>query len=71
MHVVFDIFSNLQKKHGDLITLKIFGQTIIVVCGYDTIKEVLEKHGEITASHPVDFGFTEYFELTGNREGRK
>ncbi|XP_062603835.1 cytochrome P450 2B9-like [Saccostrea cucullata] len=58
-------YSDLQKKHGDLITLKVFGQTIIVVCGYDTIKEVLVKHGESTSAHPATFGFSEYFELTG------
>ncbi|XP_056000469.1 cytochrome P450 2B9-like [Ostrea edulis] len=58
-------FLELQKKHGDLFTLKIFGQTIIVVCGHDTIKEVMVKNGEITSGHPVAFGFTEYFELSG------
>ncbi|XP_062580858.1 cytochrome P450 2B9-like [Saccostrea cucullata] len=56
---------DLQKKHGDLITLKVFGQTIIVVCGYNTIKEVLVKHGESTSAHTTSFGFSEYFELSG------
>jgi hypothetical protein len=54
-----------------LVTLKIFGQTIIVACGYDTIEEMLVKHGEVTSGHPVDFGYTEYLELSGNREERK
>ncbi|XP_062602461.1 cytochrome P450 2B9-like [Saccostrea cucullata] len=56
---------DLQKKHGDLITLKVVGQTIIVVCGYDTIKEVLVKHDESTSAHTASFGFSEYFELSG------
>ncbi|XP_056006883.1 cytochrome P450 2B1-like [Ostrea edulis] len=58
-------FLELQKKHGDMFTLKVFGQTVIVVCGYDTIKEVMVKNGEITSGHPIAFGFTEYFELSG------
>jgi hypothetical protein len=49
-----------------LITLKIFGQTIIVACGYDTIKEVLVKHGEVTSGHPVAFTLKEFNELSGN-----
>ncbi|XP_056000461.1 cytochrome P450 2B1-like [Ostrea edulis] len=58
-------FLKLQKKHGDLFTLNLFGRTIIVACGYDTLKELLVKNGEKTTGHPVSFGLTEYFELSG------
>jgi hypothetical protein len=42
-----------------------------VACGYDTIEEMLVKHGEVTSGHPVDFGYTEHLELSGNRNERK
>jgi hypothetical protein len=60
-------FSNLQKEHGDLITLKIFGKTVIVVCGYDTIKEVMVKNGETTVNHPETFVLKEFFKNSGKK----
>jgi hypothetical protein len=62
------ISSKLQKKHGDLFTLKISGRMIIVVCGYETIKEVLVKNGEVSSGRPAHFTAKEYFELSGNIE---
>lgn len=58
-------FRELWRKHGDLITLQTFGQTMIVVCGHKTLTEVLEKNGENTYEHPFVFGFREYFECSG------
>lgn len=58
-------FRELWRKHGDLITLVTFGQTMIVVCGHKTLTEVLEKNGENTYEHPFVFGFKEYFECSG------
>lgn len=58
-------FRELWRKHGDLITLETFGQTMIVVCGHKTLTEVLEKNGENTYEHPFVFGFKEYFECSG------
>ncbi|XP_062604818.1 cytochrome P450 2B2-like isoform X2 [Saccostrea cucullata] len=56
---------NLWQKHGDLFTLKVFGQTIIVACGHQTLHEMLEKHGEYCCEHPCVYGYTEYFESSG------
>lgn len=58
-------YLELWRKHGDLITLETFGQTMIVVCGHKTLTEVLEKNGEYTYEHPFVFGFREYFECSG------
>lgn len=59
------VLLELRRKHGDLVTLNIFGQKVIVVCGHQTLTEVLERKADFTVEHPVVFGYTEYFESSG------
>ncbi|XP_061195316.1 cytochrome P450 2U1-like isoform X2 [Saccostrea echinata] len=42
-----------------------FGQTIIVVCGHQTLDEILVKSGKHSSEHPVVYGYTENFESSG------
>lgn len=53
---------DLWRKHGDLITLTLFGQKLILVCGHRTLSEVLEKNADFTVEHPTVFESTEFFE---------
>lgn len=65
--ILFVNSRELRRKHGDLVTLNIFGQKVIVVCGHQTLTEVLERKAYFTVEHPVVFGYTEYFESSGTQ----
>lgn len=67
LRIIFVDSRELRRKHGDLVTLNIFGKKIIVVCGHQTLTEVLERKADFTAEHPVVFGYTEYFESSGTQ----
>jgi len=73
-------YTEMSKKHGDILYLQVFGQVIVVLCSLSAVKDLLEKRGEICSDRPtlpmhrimeVDWllSVTEYGERW--REGRK
>ena len=50
-------FRNLRKQYGDLYTLTFGQRNIVVVNGYDTLREVFVKHGDKTADRPSNYSF--------------
>ncbi|XP_061164976.1 cytochrome P450 2B9-like [Saccostrea echinata] len=59
------IVLKLWQKHGDLFTLKIFGKTLVVACGYQTLSDLLEKNGESSREHPPGYNYNEIWQRTG------
>ena len=43
---VFSVFKNFREKYGDLVSIYVGSQLIIIVNGYDTIKDALIKKGK-------------------------
>lgn len=43
---------NLRKKYGDIYTVMIFHKPMIIVHGYENIRELLLKHGDIFSDRP-------------------
>nr|XP_011435294.1 cytochrome P450 2C50 isoform X1 [Crassostrea gigas] len=44
---------NLRKKYGDIYTIMTFHKPMIAVHGYDNIRELLVKHGDIFSDRPL------------------
>ncbi|RUS89046.1 hypothetical protein EGW08_003217 [Elysia chlorotica] len=51
---VLENFDWMRKKAGDIFSLNILGQHLVVVHGYENIREVLVTHAEVTLDRPVD-----------------
>lgn len=49
-----DNFTWMRKKTGDIFSLNLAGQHLIVVNGLDNMREILIKHAELTSDRPVD-----------------
>ena len=43
---VFSVFKNFREKYGDLTSIYVGSQLIIIINGYDTIKDALVKKGK-------------------------
>ncbi|OWF51175.1 cytochrome P450 2H2-like [Mizuhopecten yessoensis] len=52
-------FRKLREKYGDLVTLHVGSYTIVVVSGYDTLRELFVKRGDVTSDRPNTFAFRE------------
>ncbi|KAI9441782.1 cytochrome P450 [Lactarius indigo] len=46
-------YTEMSKKYGDILYLQVFGQAIVVLCSPSTIKDLLEKRGEIFSDRPA------------------
>ncbi|KAH9053950.1 cytochrome P450 [Lactarius deliciosus] len=42
-------YAKMSKKYGDVICLQVLGQVVVVLCSPTTIKDLLEKRGEVYA----------------------
>ncbi|KAK3777617.1 hypothetical protein RRG08_021733 [Elysia crispata] len=49
-----DTFSWMRKKAGDIFSLNLAGQHLIVVNGFENMRDILVKHADITSDRPVD-----------------
>jgi hypothetical protein len=47
------LYTEMSKKHGDILYLQVFGQGIVVLCSLSSIKDLLEKRGEIFSDRPT------------------
>ncbi|XP_060084088.1 cytochrome P450 2C3-like [Ylistrum balloti] len=52
-------FRKLRGKYGDLVTLHMGSFTMVVVSGYDTLRELFVKRGDVTSDRPDLFSFRE------------
>ena len=50
---IMDTFSRMRKKAGDIFSLNLAGKHLIVVSGYENIREVLIKHADNASDRPV------------------
>ncbi|KAN0135790.1 Cytochrome P450 [Lactarius tabidus] len=62
-------YTEMSKKHGDILYLQVFGQGAVVLCSLSAIKDLLEKRGEIFSDRPAFTLYRMYGERW--REGRK
>ncbi|KAI0253713.1 cytochrome P450 [Lactifluus subvellereus] len=46
-------YANMSKKHGDVVCLQVLGEVIVVLCSLSSIKDLLEKRGEIYSDRPM------------------
>ena len=51
---ISETFSWMRKKAGDIFSLNLAGQHLIVINGYENIREVLVKNADATSDRPVD-----------------
>ena len=51
---------------SDVYSLILGSQTVVVVSGLDTIKELLVKHGDVVSDRPDAFAFREINRHMGN-----
>ncbi|XP_033744152.1 cytochrome P450 2B19-like [Pecten maximus] len=54
-----ETYRKLREKYGDLVTLHVGSITMVVVSGYDTLRELFVKRGEVTSDRPDLFVFRE------------
>ncbi|XP_069129053.1 cytochrome P450 2B4-like [Argopecten irradians] len=54
-----ETFRKLREKYGDLVTLHVGSFTMVVVSGYDTLRELFVKRGDVTSIRPDIFTFTD------------
>ncbi|XP_060077653.1 cytochrome P450 2B4-like [Ylistrum balloti] len=52
-------FRKLREKYGDLVSIHVGSFTIVVVSGYDTLRELFVKRGDVTSDRPDLFAFRE------------
>ncbi|KAH9952753.1 CyP450 monooxygenase [Russula dissimulans] len=45
-------YSDMSRKHGDIMCFRVLGEVIVVLCSLTAIKELLETRGEIYADRP-------------------
>ncbi|KAI0291061.1 cytochrome P450 [Multifurca ochricompacta] len=45
-------YADLSKKYGDVVCLRLFGQIVVVLCSLNSVKDLLEKRGELYADRP-------------------
>ena len=62
-----ETFGKLRGKYGDLVTLHVGSFTIVLVSGYDTLRELFIKHGDVTSDRPNVFYFRDITKGEGNR----
>ncbi|KAH9956421.1 hypothetical protein BC827DRAFT_756476 [Russula dissimulans] len=46
-------FTQLSKKHGDVISFHVFGQVVVVLNSIKATKDLFERRGEIYSSRPA------------------
>ncbi|CAH2245821.1 cytochrome P450 2K4-like [Pelobates cultripes] len=53
-HLSFSFYSSLSlsEKYGSVFTIRIGSETIVVLCGYETVKDALVNHAETFAARP-------------------
>ncbi|XP_050399728.1 cytochrome P450 2C8 [Patella vulgata] len=51
-------FARLRDEYGDIFSLVIGNGVLVVVNGYDTIKEVLVQNGDLFSERPQNLGYT-------------
>ncbi|XP_069129054.1 cytochrome P450 2B4-like [Argopecten irradians] len=54
-----EVYRKLRDKYGDLVTLHVGSFTMVVVSGYDTLRELFVKRGDVTSDRPDLFVFKE------------
>ncbi|XP_060084175.1 cytochrome P450 2J4-like [Ylistrum balloti] len=54
-----EAFRKLKEKYGDLVTLHVGSFTIVVVSGYDTLRELFVKRAHATSDRPDIYTFKE------------
>lgn len=52
---MLDKFQEYRKKYGDVFSLVTGSKTIVVVSGYDTLREIFIKHGDVSSARPDIF----------------
>lgn len=52
---MLDKFQEYRKKYGDVFSLVTGSKTIVVVSGYDTLREIFIKHGVVSSERPDIF----------------
>lgn len=45
-------FNKLHRQYGNIFSVYIFNQPVIVLCGYNAIKEALVKNGDVFSERP-------------------
>ena len=59
-------FRKLRQQYGDIFSLILGSQTVVVVSGVDTLKELFIKHGDVVSVRPDIFVFREISHYKGN-----
>ena len=52
---MLDKFQEYRKKYGDVFSLITGSRTLVVISGYETLREIFIKHGDTTSERPDHF----------------
>lgn len=52
---VLDTFQEYRRKYGEVFSLITGSKTLVVISGYDTLREIFIKHGDVTSERPDIF----------------
>lgn len=58
-------FRELRKRYGDVFSLMVGHRTVIVLNGYDTLREAFIKNGDVFSDRPRAFAFDEMAQQMG------
>lgn len=61
---LIEAFRDIRKQYGDIFSLKLGSQFIVVINGYDNIRDALVRKGELFTDRPSSFIFDKV-ELNG------
>ena len=60
-------FRKLRQQYGDVVSLVMGTQTVVVVNGIDTLKELFIKHGDVVSERPNSFIFKDITKHKGTK----
>lgn len=65
---VLDTFQEYRRKYGEVFSLITGSKTLVVISGYDTLREIFIKHGDVTSERPDIFITREVGKFKGTTE---
>ncbi|OWF46611.1 cytochrome P450 2J6-like [Mizuhopecten yessoensis] len=60
-----DTFRKLQRKYGEVFRLQLGSRRMVVISGYNALREAFVKHGDVFSERPEDYVFKRFSNYKG------